>query len=94
MSSAGAPNVDPDADFVYDYETLCIIGLSFAGVLVFLSLLLLAGNRIRCCRKSKWLVPTKSVSWKISGKPDTRSWSPRLIDVCEERRLDHLVLSH
>ncbi|MCJ8739737.1 hypothetical protein PDJAM_G00050590 [Pangasius djambal] len=53
MSSAGAPDVDPDADFVYDYETLRIIGLSIAGVLVFLSILLLFGNRIRGCRKSR-----------------------------------------
>ncbi|KAF7699807.1 hypothetical protein HF521_002765 [Silurus meridionalis] len=28
MSSAGVPDVDPDADFVYDYETLRIIGLT------------------------------------------------------------------
>ncbi|KPP70323.1 FXYD domain-containing ion transport regulator 12-like, partial [Scleropages formosus] len=42
MSSGGAPEVDPDADFVYDYHTLRIGGLIFAGVIVFLSILLLA----------------------------------------------------
>uniref|UniRef100_A0A3B4EDL1 FXYD domain-containing ion transport regulator n=1 Tax=Pygocentrus nattereri TaxID=42514 RepID=A0A3B4EDL1_PYGNA len=47
------PDVDPDADFVYDYETLRIVGLSFAGVLVLLSILLLTGNRIRRCGKSE-----------------------------------------
>uniref|UniRef100_A0A8C9VYV2 FXYD domain-containing ion transport regulator n=1 Tax=Scleropages formosus TaxID=113540 RepID=A0A8C9VYV2_SCLFO len=53
MSSGGAPEVDPDADFVYDYHTLRIGGLIFAGVIVFLSILLLAGNSIRRCGKSK-----------------------------------------
>ncbi|KAF5890201.1 sodium/potassium-transporting ATPase subunit gamma-like, partial [Clarias magur] len=53
MSSGGASDVDLDADFVYDYETLRIIGLSIAGVIVFLSILLLVGNRIRRCGKSK-----------------------------------------
>ncbi|KAL7825082.1 hypothetical protein AOLI_G00322890 [Acnodon oligacanthus] len=53
MSSKGAADVDPDADFVYDYETLRIVGLSFAGLLVILSILLLTGNRIRRCGKSR-----------------------------------------
>uniref|UniRef100_A0A3Q0QRL3 FXYD domain-containing ion transport regulator n=1 Tax=Amphilophus citrinellus TaxID=61819 RepID=A0A3Q0QRL3_AMPCI len=41
--SLGA-DVNPDADFVYDYETLRLGGLIFAGVLVFLSFILLAGK--------------------------------------------------
>ncbi|KAJ8345672.1 hypothetical protein SKAU_G00298650 [Synaphobranchus kaupii] len=53
MSSGGAPEIDPDADFVYDYYTLRVGGLTFAGVIVFLSILLLAGNSIRRCGKSK-----------------------------------------
>ncbi|KAG7470815.1 hypothetical protein MATL_G00117960 [Megalops atlanticus] len=53
MSSGGAPVIDPDADFVYDYHTLRVGGLTFAGVIVFLSILLLAGNSIRRCGKSK-----------------------------------------
>ncbi|KAG9264830.1 sodium/potassium-transporting ATPase subunit gamma-like [Astyanax mexicanus] len=53
MSSAGAPMVDNDADFVYDYETLRIAGLSIAAVIVVLSILLLTGNRIRRCGKSR-----------------------------------------
>ncbi|XP_076832106.1 sodium/potassium-transporting ATPase subunit gamma-like [Brachyhypopomus gauderio] len=48
-----APDLDPDADFVYDYETLRIAGLSIAAILVVLSILLLTGNRIRRCGKSK-----------------------------------------
>uniref|UniRef100_A0A667XZH1 FXYD domain-containing ion transport regulator n=1 Tax=Myripristis murdjan TaxID=586833 RepID=A0A667XZH1_9TELE len=47
------PTPDPDADFVYDYYTLRVGGLVFAGVIVFLSIILLAGNRIRNCSKSK-----------------------------------------
>ncbi|KAI1893258.1 hypothetical protein AGOR_G00121850 [Albula goreensis] len=53
MSSGGAPEIDPDADFVYDYHTLRVGGLTFAGVIVFLSIILLAGNSIRRCGKSK-----------------------------------------
>uniref|UniRef100_A0A3Q1CXS1 FXYD domain-containing ion transport regulator n=1 Tax=Amphiprion ocellaris TaxID=80972 RepID=A0A3Q1CXS1_AMPOC len=45
--------IDLDADFVYDYETLRVGGLVFAGVIVFLSIILLAGNRIRNCGKSQ-----------------------------------------
>uniref|UniRef100_A0A3Q4GHA3 FXYD domain-containing ion transport regulator n=1 Tax=Neolamprologus brichardi TaxID=32507 RepID=A0A3Q4GHA3_NEOBR len=50
--SIGA-DVDLDADFVYDYEKLRLGGLIFAGVIVFLSIILLAGNKIRNCGKSK-----------------------------------------
>ncbi|KAJ8280208.1 hypothetical protein GJAV_G00051850 [Gymnothorax javanicus] len=53
MSSGGAPVINPDADFEYDYHTLRVGGLTFAGVIVFLSILLLAGNSIRRCGKSK-----------------------------------------
>ncbi|KAF4103921.1 hypothetical protein G5714_014908 [Onychostoma macrolepis] len=53
MSSGAAPTVDPDADFYYDYETLRIGGLVFAGVIVVLSVLLLTGNHIRRCGKRK-----------------------------------------
>ncbi|TWW77222.1 hypothetical protein D4764_12G0006120 [Takifugu flavidus] len=52
MSSKGGP-IDYDADFVYDYHTLRVGGLVFAGVVVFLSVLLLAGNKIFNCGKSK-----------------------------------------
>ncbi|KAG1951288.1 FXYD domain-containing ion transport regulator [Pimephales promelas] len=52
-SGAAQPKVDPDAAFVYDYETLRIGGLVFAGVIVVLSILLLTGNRIRRCGKRK-----------------------------------------
>ncbi|XP_019129800.1 sodium/potassium-transporting ATPase subunit gamma-like [Larimichthys crocea] len=51
MSSAGA-NVDLDADFVYDYHTLRVGGLVFAGVIVFLSIILLAGNKLANCGKT------------------------------------------
>uniref|UniRef100_A0A8D3BPY3 FXYD domain-containing ion transport regulator n=1 Tax=Scophthalmus maximus TaxID=52904 RepID=A0A8D3BPY3_SCOMX len=37
-------DIDPDADFVYDYYTLRVGGLVFAGVIVFLSIILLAGK--------------------------------------------------
>uniref|UniRef100_A0A3B3QYJ8 FXYD domain-containing ion transport regulator n=1 Tax=Paramormyrops kingsleyae TaxID=1676925 RepID=A0A3B3QYJ8_9TELE len=50
---SATPKMDLDADFVYDYRTLRIGGLVFAGVIVFLSILLLAGNSIRKCGKSK-----------------------------------------
>uniref|UniRef100_A0A8B9GW35 FXYD domain-containing ion transport regulator n=1 Tax=Astyanax mexicanus TaxID=7994 RepID=A0A8B9GW35_ASTMX len=60
MSSAGAPMVDNDADFVYDYETLRIAGLSIAAVIVVLSILLLTGNRIRRCGKSRVSVANES----------------------------------
>nr|AHB86582.1 FXYD domain-containing ion transport regulator 12 [Scatophagus argus] len=53
MSSKGGADIDPDADFVYDYHTLRVGGLVFAGVIVFLSIILLAGNKIRSCGKSK-----------------------------------------
>nr|AGL34227.1 FXYD domain-containing ion transport regulator 12 [Oryzias dancena] len=47
--------IDPelDADFFYDYETLRVGGLIFAGVVVFLSFFLLVGNKIRRCGKPK-----------------------------------------
>ncbi|CAG6003098.1 unnamed protein product [Menidia menidia] len=41
MSSSKDGITDYDADFVYDYETLRIGGLTFAGVVVFLSFVLL-----------------------------------------------------
>uniref|UniRef100_A0A671W6W9 FXYD domain-containing ion transport regulator n=1 Tax=Sparus aurata TaxID=8175 RepID=A0A671W6W9_SPAAU len=41
--SPGA-DIDYDADFVYDYHTLRVGGLVFAGVIVFLSIILLAGK--------------------------------------------------
>uniref|UniRef100_A0A3Q1IDA2 FXYD domain-containing ion transport regulator n=1 Tax=Anabas testudineus TaxID=64144 RepID=A0A3Q1IDA2_ANATE len=44
--SPGA-ETDYDADFVYDYYTLRVGGLAFAGVIVFLSIILLAAN-IHC----------------------------------------------
>uniref|UniRef100_A0A3B3UZ86 FXYD domain-containing ion transport regulator n=1 Tax=Poecilia latipinna TaxID=48699 RepID=A0A3B3UZ86_9TELE len=44
---------DWDADFTYDYETLRVGGLIFAGVVVFLSFVLLLGNRVRNCGKTK-----------------------------------------
>uniref|UniRef100_A0A3B4A3M0 FXYD domain-containing ion transport regulator n=1 Tax=Periophthalmus magnuspinnatus TaxID=409849 RepID=A0A3B4A3M0_9GOBI len=46
-------NVDLDADFVYDYHTLRVGGLVFAGVIVFLSVIMLAGNKLLNCGKSK-----------------------------------------
>ncbi|XP_028320959.1 sodium/potassium-transporting ATPase subunit gamma-like [Gouania willdenowi] len=53
MSSLKGADIDPDADFVYDYHTLRVGGLAFAGIIVFLSIILLAGNKIRNCGKSK-----------------------------------------
>uniref|UniRef100_A0A3B4VH30 FXYD domain-containing ion transport regulator n=1 Tax=Seriola dumerili TaxID=41447 RepID=A0A3B4VH30_SERDU len=50
--SPGA-EIDLDADFVYDYYTLRVGGLVFAGILVFLSFFLLAGNKLTSCGKSK-----------------------------------------
>ncbi|KAI4815298.1 hypothetical protein KUCAC02_005447, partial [Chaenocephalus aceratus] len=35
-------DIDLDADFVYDYYTLRVAGLAFAGIIVFLSIILLA----------------------------------------------------
>ncbi|KAF1394047.1 hypothetical protein PFLUV_G00022450 [Perca fluviatilis] len=52
MSSKDA-DIDFDADFVYDYHTLRVGGLIFAGVIVFLSIILLAGNKLTSCGKSK-----------------------------------------
>nr|AGL39309.1 FXYD domain-containing ion transport regulator 12 [Oryzias latipes] len=47
--------IDPelDADFFYDYETLRVGGLIFAGIVMFLSIILLTGNKIRRCGKPK-----------------------------------------
>lgn len=53
MSSSHGTAVDPDADFVYDYHTLRVGGLVFAGVIVFLSIIMLAGNKLLSCGKSK-----------------------------------------
>ncbi|KAK2847237.1 hypothetical protein Q5P01_010236 [Channa striata] len=53
MSSPKGAGADLDADFVYDYYTLRLGGLIFAGVIVFLSIILLAGNKMRKCGKSK-----------------------------------------
>ncbi|KAK6295704.1 hypothetical protein J4Q44_G00334170 [Coregonus suidteri] len=53
MSAAGAPEYDPDAEFVYDYQTLCIGGLTFVAVIMILSVLLLASNKIRRCGKPR-----------------------------------------
>ncbi|CAB1426202.1 unnamed protein product [Pleuronectes platessa] len=53
MSSPKGMDIDSDADFVYDYHTLRVGGLVFAGVIVFLSIILLAGNKILSCGKSK-----------------------------------------
>ncbi|KAF3847716.1 hypothetical protein F7725_020744 [Dissostichus mawsoni] len=52
MSSKGT-DIDLDADFVYDYYTLRVAGLAFAGIIVFLSIILLAGKKIVNCGKSK-----------------------------------------
>ncbi|XP_020358392.1 sodium/potassium-transporting ATPase subunit gamma-like isoform X2 [Oncorhynchus kisutch] len=53
MSAAGAPEYDPDAEFVYDYQTLRIGGLTFVAVIMILSVLLLASNKIRQCGKPR-----------------------------------------
>nr|XP_046169497.1 sodium/potassium-transporting ATPase subunit gamma-like [Oncorhynchus gorbuscha] len=53
MSAAGAPEYDPDAEFVYDYQTLRIGGLTFVAVIMILSVLLLASNKIRRCGKPR-----------------------------------------
>ncbi|KAL0972887.1 hypothetical protein UPYG_G00196070 [Umbra pygmaea] len=53
MSAAGGSEINPDADFVYDYETLRTGGLIFAGVLVIVSVFLLTGHKLRRCGKSK-----------------------------------------
>lgn len=52
MSSKDVLN-DMDGDFVYDYYTLRVGGLVFAGIVVFLSFVVLLGNRIRNCGKPK-----------------------------------------
>ncbi|XP_061575360.1 sodium/potassium-transporting ATPase subunit gamma-like [Cololabis saira] len=44
---------DYDSDFEYDYHTLRVGGLIFAGVVVVLSFLLLLGNKITNCGKKK-----------------------------------------
>ncbi|XP_010871343.1 sodium/potassium-transporting ATPase subunit gamma [Esox lucius] len=53
MSAAEGPKYDPDADFHYDYQTLRIGGLAFAGFLVILSVILLTGHRLFRCGRSK-----------------------------------------
>ncbi|XP_038830380.1 sodium/potassium-transporting ATPase subunit gamma-like, partial [Salvelinus fontinalis] len=53
MSAAGATEYDPDAEFVYDYQTLRIGGLTFVAVILILSVLLLASNKIRRCGKPR-----------------------------------------
>nr|XP_029529695.1 sodium/potassium-transporting ATPase subunit gamma-like [Oncorhynchus nerka] len=53
MSAAGAHEYDPDAEFVYDYQTLRIGGLTFVAVIMILSVLLLASNKIRQCGKPR-----------------------------------------
>uniref|UniRef100_A0A3B3ICJ3 FXYD domain-containing ion transport regulator n=1 Tax=Oryzias latipes TaxID=8090 RepID=A0A3B3ICJ3_ORYLA len=43
--------IDPelDADFFYDYETLRVGGLIFAGIVMFLSIILLTGKSTETC---------------------------------------------
>ncbi|KAK5904715.1 hypothetical protein CesoFtcFv8_006250 [Champsocephalus esox] len=53
IMSSKDTDIDLDADFVYDYYTLRVAGLAFAGIIVFLSIILLAGNKIVNCGKSK-----------------------------------------
>ncbi|XP_023207706.1 sodium/potassium-transporting ATPase subunit gamma-like [Xiphophorus maculatus] len=53
MSSAKDAVTDWDADFTYDYKTLRVGGLVFAGVVVLLSFVLLLGNKVRNCGKTK-----------------------------------------
>uniref|UniRef100_A0A4W5L7R9 FXYD domain-containing ion transport regulator n=1 Tax=Hucho hucho TaxID=62062 RepID=A0A4W5L7R9_9TELE len=50
---SSAPEYDPDAEFVYDYQTLRIGGLTFVAVIMILSVLLLASNKIRRCGKPR-----------------------------------------
>uniref|UniRef100_A0A8C4FHP7 FXYD domain-containing ion transport regulator n=1 Tax=Dicentrarchus labrax TaxID=13489 RepID=A0A8C4FHP7_DICLA len=52
MSSKGNDGDNVLCDFV-DYYTLRVGGLVFAGVIVFLSIILLAGNKLTNCGKSK-----------------------------------------
>ncbi|KAI4787392.1 hypothetical protein KUCAC02_036493 [Chaenocephalus aceratus] len=51
IMSSKDTDIDLDADFVYDYYTLRVAGLAFAGIIVFLSIILLAGNKIVNCGK-------------------------------------------
>ncbi|XP_031429818.1 phospholemman-like [Clupea harengus] len=44
---------EPDPEFVYDYHTLRIAGLTFAGVVTLFSVLMLTCNKIRRCGKPK-----------------------------------------
>uniref|UniRef100_A0A3B1IZN6 FXYD domain-containing ion transport regulator n=1 Tax=Astyanax mexicanus TaxID=7994 RepID=A0A3B1IZN6_ASTMX len=69
MQYFSAPMVDNDADFVYDYETLRIAGLSIAAVIVVLSILLLTGNRIRRCGKSR--VSSSPLSADVCALPQS-----------------------
>uniref|UniRef100_A0AAY5K9M9 FXYD domain-containing ion transport regulator n=1 Tax=Esox lucius TaxID=8010 RepID=A0AAY5K9M9_ESOLU len=48
---SSGPKYDPDADFHYDYQTLRIGGLAFAGFLVILSVILLTGKYPDFCPK-------------------------------------------
>uniref|UniRef100_A0A8C6TYX3 FXYD domain-containing ion transport regulator n=1 Tax=Neogobius melanostomus TaxID=47308 RepID=A0A8C6TYX3_9GOBI len=48
-----ATDIDYDADFVYDYHTLRIGGLIFAGVVTFIGFIILTGNKFRNCGKHK-----------------------------------------
>uniref|UniRef100_A0A3B3HE31 FXYD domain-containing ion transport regulator n=1 Tax=Oryzias latipes TaxID=8090 RepID=A0A3B3HE31_ORYLA len=63
--------IDPelDADFFYDYETLRVGGLIFAGIVMFLSIILLTGNKIRRCGKPKvrLLFFLKCTDFKLSN---------------------------
>ncbi|KAG5269656.1 hypothetical protein AALO_G00204450 [Alosa alosa] len=47
------PEYEPDPEFVYDYFTLRVGGLAFAGIIVFLSVILLTCNKMRRCGKAK-----------------------------------------
>ncbi|KAJ3590262.1 hypothetical protein NHX12_008216 [Muraenolepis orangiensis] len=51
-----------------DYETLRIGGLTLAGLIVFLSVILLAGNKIRNCGRSK--PGREGALWKDHRKED------------------------
>ncbi|KAG7268884.1 hypothetical protein CRUP_032991 [Coryphaenoides rupestris] len=55
MDRKDAPYIpkEPEDPFVYNYETLRIGGLTFAAIIVLMSIFLLAGNKIRNCGKSK-----------------------------------------
>uniref|UniRef100_A0A3Q2D8D8 FXYD domain-containing ion transport regulator n=1 Tax=Cyprinodon variegatus TaxID=28743 RepID=A0A3Q2D8D8_CYPVA len=67
MQKDPRPGIEPETFLLQDYETLRTGGLAFAGVIVFLSIILLCGNKIRRCGKPKVSLPLSKFYMDLWG---------------------------